>query len=68
MASVQVGNRKIRLPKNFTEEEVKEVWPIFEKTILPIFENVKPSFEEIKEMKLQGWMIAILRAKGLISK
>ena len=47
---------------------MKEAWPIFEKTILPIFENEKPSFEEIKEMKLQGWMIAILRAKGLISK
>ena len=67
MASVVVGNRKFRLPKGFTEEEVKEALPIFEKTILPIFESRKTSAEEIKEMKLAGWMVAILRAKGLLT-
>ena len=67
MASVQVGNRKIRLPKNFSQEDVREAVPAFEKTILPIFESRKPSAEEIKDMKLAGWMVAILKAKGLLT-
>ena len=67
MASVQVGNRKIRLPKNFTSEEVMTAVADFERTILPLFESTKPSAEKIKEMKLEGWMVAILRAKGLLT-
>ena len=67
MASVQVGNRKIRLPKNFTSEEVMTAVADFERIILPLFESTKPSAEKIKEMKLEGWMVAILRAKGLLT-
>ena len=67
MASVQVGNRKIRLPKSFTPEEVKTAVADFERIILPLFESTKPSAEKIKEMKLEGWMVAILRAKGLLT-
>ena len=67
MASVQVDNRKIRLPKSFTAEEVETAVADFERIILPIFESRKPTAEEIKEMKLEGWMVAILRAKGLLT-
>ena len=67
MASVQVGNRKIRLPKNYSEEDVREAVPAFERIILPIFESIKPTEEEIKEMKLEGWMVALLRAKEFLT-
>ena len=39
----------------------------FERIILPLFESTKPSAEQIKEMELEGWMVAILRAKGLLT-
>ena len=67
MASVHVGNRKIRLPKGFPEEDVAVAVADFERIILPIFERTKPSPDQIEEMKLEGWMVAILKAKGFLS-
>ena len=58
MASVVVGNRKIRLPKGFTEEEVKEEVKAAEEVVQEVKEELPPPpAEPVVEGKLYCFFI-----------